>query len=46
MLWPDVSPVTKRVALYARVSTADQNPTMQLDELREFAARRGWIIFA
>src|SRR5580658_8569549 len=36
----------KRCAIYARVSTADQDPTMQLDELREFAARRGWTIVA
>lgn len=34
---------TQRVALYARVSTfAGQNPEMQLVELREYAARRGW----
>jgi len=31
-------------ALYARVSTRDkgQDPEMQLTELREFAAKRGW----
>ncbi len=34
-----------RVALYARVSTLNgQHPEMQLAELREFAARRGWEI--
>ena len=35
-----------RVALYARVSTLShgQDPEMQLAELREYAARRGWII--
>jgi DNA invertase Pin-like site-specific DNA recombinase len=34
-----------RVALYARVSTlAGQNPEMQLVELREYAARRGWLV--
>lgn len=34
------------VALYARVSTANghQDPEMQLAELREYAARRGWKI--
>lgn len=33
----------KRVALYARVSTlAGQSPEMQLVELREYVARRGW----
>ena len=34
-----------RAALYARVSThAGQNPEMQLAELREYCARRGWQI--
>ena len=34
-----------RVALYARVSTTNnQNPEMQLIELREYARRRGWQI--
>ena len=35
-----------RVALYARVSTINHNqdPEMQLAELREYAARRGWQI--
>jgi DNA invertase Pin-like site-specific DNA recombinase len=39
---------TLRVALYARVSTLNhhQDPEMQLAELREYAARRGWIITA
>jgi hypothetical protein len=32
-----------RVALYARVSTLNnQDPEMQLAELREYAGRRGW----
>jgi DNA invertase Pin-like site-specific DNA recombinase len=37
-----------RVAIYARVSTLNghQDPEMQLAELREFAARRGWIVFS
>lgn len=35
----------RRVALYARVSTLhNQNPEMQLAELREYAARRGWAV--
>lgn len=35
----------KRIALYARTSTADkQDPEMQLRELREYAAARGWKI--
>src|SRR2546425_8536392 len=35
-----------RVALYARVSTSNgqQDPEMQLRELREYAGRRGWQI--
>jgi DNA invertase Pin-like site-specific DNA recombinase len=37
-----------RIALYARVSTNGklQDPEMQLRELREYAARRGWEIVA
>jgi len=34
----------KRCALYARVSTADQSPQMQVDALREYAERRGLVI--
>lgn len=39
---------TCRVALYARVSTSNgnQDPEMQLRELREYAGRRGWTIAA
>ena len=34
-----------RVALYARVSThVGQNPEMQIAELRDYCARRGWEI--
>ena len=34
-----------RIAIYARVSTLNgQNPEMQLAEIREYAARRGWEI--
>src|SRR3984957_13489066 len=37
-------PITQ-VALYARVSTLNnQDPEMQLAELREFAGRRGWQV--
>jgi DNA invertase Pin-like site-specific DNA recombinase len=37
-------PITQ-VALYARVSTLNnQDPEMQLSELREYAERRGWEI--
>ena len=31
-----------RIALYARVSTTDQSCEMQLQELRQYAAQRGW----
>ncbi len=34
-----------RAALYARVSTLNsQDPEMQLRELREYCAHRGWVI--
>jgi DNA invertase Pin-like site-specific DNA recombinase len=43
-----IAPHLRRVALYARVSTADkgQDPELQLRELREYAGRRGLEIFA
>lgn len=34
----------KRVALYARVSTRDQNPGMQIEELRRLSLQRGWEV--
>jgi putative DNA-invertase from lambdoid prophage Rac len=38
---------SERVAIYARVSTADkgQDPEMQLKDLREYAHARGWKVF-
>ena len=33
-----------RAALYARVSTTDQNCSQQLRDLREYAAARGWAV--
>jgi DNA invertase Pin-like site-specific DNA recombinase len=41
-----ISATTPRVAIYARISTANsvQSPEMQLRELREHAQRRGWEI--
>ena len=33
-----------RVALYARVSTSEQNPQLQTDELRQVALQRGWTV--
>jgi len=40
------TPTTKRVCLYARVSTTNghQDPELQLRELRAFAAARGWTL--
>ena len=32
----------KRIALYARVSTGEQTPANQLQELRAVAGRMGW----
>jgi len=33
-----------RVAIYARVSTGEQSPELQLRELRDFAERRGFVV--
>jgi DNA invertase Pin-like site-specific DNA recombinase len=33
------------IAIYARVSTTDQDCSMQLRELRDYAQRQGWHIF-
>jgi len=33
-------------ALYARVSTTDQDCAMQLDDMRGYAERRGWRLYA
>lgn len=33
-----------RVALYTRVSTADQKPELQLEELQGYADRQGWKV--
>lgn len=35
---------TGRAAIYARVSTRDQNAHMQVREARELVARRGWTL--
>jgi DNA invertase Pin-like site-specific DNA recombinase len=37
-----MSAAIRRVAVYARVSTNDQNPDNQLEELRRYTAARGW----
>ncbi len=36
------SPAPLRAAIYARVSTCDQEPENQLAELHEYVAARGW----
>ena len=36
--------MTRRAAIYARVSTSDQNTENQLIRLREVAARAGWEV--
>src|SRR5450755_3917771 len=33
-----------RVAIYGRVSTAEQSTVMQVEELRAFCVRRGWDV--
>lgn len=34
-----------RAAIYARVSTADQTATLQVAELRQYCATRGWDVY-
>jgi DNA invertase Pin-like site-specific DNA recombinase len=34
----------KKAAIYARVSTYEQNPQMQLNDLRQLAAQRGFVV--
>jgi putative DNA-invertase from lambdoid prophage Rac len=38
------APIYMQVAIYARVSTTDQNCELQLSELRDYCTRRGWDI--
>jgi DNA invertase Pin-like site-specific DNA recombinase len=39
---PPLAPNTQRAAIYARVSTFDQEPENQLQELRRYIEARGW----
>lgn len=39
-MYPTTTP--RRAAIYARVSTLDQEPENQLDELRRYVHARGW----
>ena len=41
-----ISPKSRRVAIYARVSTSSQTVENQFQELREVAQRNGWQIVA
>ena len=41
-----ISPKSRRVAIYARVSTSSQTVENQFQELREVAHRNGWQIVA
>ena len=40
----DAQRAPKRAAVYARVSTAEQNSELQLREIQDYAARQGWEI--
>src|SRR5258708_39408252 len=42
-VWPVLGD-HRGAAIYARVSTTDQNCEMQLGELREYVSRRGWAL--
>lgn len=39
---PDLPKI--RAALYARVSSSDQRPDLQVNAMREYASRRGWDV--
>lgn len=39
-----IGAVANRAAIYARVSTTDQNPNLQLDELGQYAEARGFNV--
>ena len=36
--------MSKRILLYARVSTSEQNPQIQISELRRYSEARNWVI--
>src|ERR1022692_4092149 len=40
-----MSMVMKKAAIYTRVSTQDQHPEMQQQELVEYVKRRGWTLY-
>jgi DNA invertase Pin-like site-specific DNA recombinase len=41
----DQTTTMKQVAIYTRVSTADQNLDLQINDLTEYASKRGWQIY-
>lgn len=45
VMLPSVTAPAPLCALYARVSTEDQNCDLQLREMREYCERRGWRIY-
>ena len=45
-LWYTLGSMSKRVAIYARVSTGEQTPDNQLQELRAVAERMDWQVVA
>ncbi len=36
--------MTKKVAIYTRVSTQEQSTSMQIRDLEEYAQKRGWVL--
>ena len=36
---------TVRAIIYTRVSSQDQHPEMQVHELKDYIARRGWMLY-
>jgi DNA invertase Pin-like site-specific DNA recombinase len=38
--------ITKKVAIYTRVSTTDQSTDMQISDLQEYAQKRGWAVYS
>jgi hypothetical protein len=41
---PEPTTPARRAALYVRVSTTDQNPTIHIEDLRRLAQQRGWEV--
>jgi DNA invertase Pin-like site-specific DNA recombinase len=41
----NTSTKSSRIAIYARVSTQDQDPGLQLSELRRYIQDSGWTVY-